>query len=565
MLWIISMLFLFCKAYETFHHDDSFYYLRKILGRGLCISRGTAPIMNLIVVLIMLPVCKTFNKLVHKILSKLSVQLLAYYLEKLKIIHLCLAVTLVFTAVIHSLAHFWNIINFIGNYDSRFQEINWAKDETDNMFRLLFATPTGFSGIIMLACLIIMWIFSTRQMRNFFYNSFLGVHHLFLLFYVMMYYHPLSDIIKYQSNLEEYRPACDFAFDLFNNSEAMNFTSYHCQGVPKFTAGPKNFWIWPTVALFIYFFDLSFRYFKRCFKRLKPISMEPSTKSCMLMTFKLNDSISVRPGQYILLQCENLSKLEWHPFTITDFIHCPKKTILTVAIAVRGDWTYELYRRVLEHKTYSQLSRRRRSRNMRRSKNSIPRKLLFILDGPFPSPMESIIAHEKVILIAAGIGITPFISIFNYMLKTTKMLPLKRIHLVWVSKDVEQFTLFSDILSSLTQTFWNENKPDKFQIRLYLTQSNNKPRTRRISFPDEEDPLNDNELFGNNADFITSRLYSGRPNWSYLFNYWTSLYQKDIINVYSCGPKTLNKEVRQYCQKYNKRGYNYRYLHEAFS
>ena len=33
--------------------------------------------------------------------------------------------------VIHSLAHFWNIINFIGNYDSKFHEINWAKDETD--------------------------------------------------------------------------------------------------------------------------------------------------------------------------------------------------------------------------------------------------------------------------------------------------------------------------------------------------------------------------------------------------------------------------------------------------
>lgn len=108
------------------------------------------------------------------------------------------------------------------------------------MFRLLFATPTGFSGIIMLACLIIIWIFSTRQMRDFFYNSFLGVHHLFLLFYVMMYYHPLSNIIKYQSNLEEYAPACDFAFEMFNNTEAVNFTSYHCQGVPKFTAGPKN-------------------------------------------------------------------------------------------------------------------------------------------------------------------------------------------------------------------------------------------------------------------------------------------------------------------------------------
>ena len=118
------------------------------------------------------------------------------------------------------------------------------------MFRLLFATPTGFSGIIMLACLIIIWIFATRQMRNFFYNSFLGVHHLFLLFYVMMYYHPLSNIIKYQSNLEQYAPACDFASLIFNNSEAANFTSYHCQGVPEFTAGSKNV----SVMLFIVYF-----------------------------------------------------------------------------------------------------------------------------------------------------------------------------------------------------------------------------------------------------------------------------------------------------------------------
>ena len=118
------------------------------------------------------------------------------------------------------------------------------------MFRLLFFTPTGFSGIIMLACLIIIWIFSTRQMRNFFYNSFLGVHHLFLLFYVMMFYHPLSNIIKYQSNLEEYRPACDFAFTLPNNSMALNFTNHHCQGTPKFTAGPKNV----RILFIMYFF-----------------------------------------------------------------------------------------------------------------------------------------------------------------------------------------------------------------------------------------------------------------------------------------------------------------------
>lgn len=43
----------------------------------------------------------------------------------------------------------------------------------------------------MMALLVIIWTFSTRQMREYFYNSFLGVHHLFLVFFIMMYYHPV--------------------------------------------------------------------------------------------------------------------------------------------------------------------------------------------------------------------------------------------------------------------------------------------------------------------------------------------------------------------------------------
>jgi hypothetical protein len=60
-----------------------------------------------------------------------------------------------------------------------------------NVFRLMFLTPTGFSGWTMMACLVIIWTFSTRHMREYFYNSFLGVHHLFLVVFIMMYYHPV--------------------------------------------------------------------------------------------------------------------------------------------------------------------------------------------------------------------------------------------------------------------------------------------------------------------------------------------------------------------------------------
>lgn len=173
-----------------------------------------------------------------------------------------------------------------------------------------------------------------------------------------------------------------------------------------------QFWIWPTVALSIYFLDLIVRYFKRFFTRIKTVSMELPSKNAIFLTFKVNESFSIQPGQFILLQCENISTLEWHPFTITSCTLEDKRTTFSLMILVRGDWTGELYEKVLKLKLHWE-NKRRRSRSRHR-KGPAPRKLIFVLDGPFPSPMESILSQERVVLIGAGIRVTPFISIFNY-------------------------------------------------------------------------------------------------------------------------------------------------------
>lgn len=118
--------------------------------QGLCISRATAPVINVSIILIILPVCKTFNKLIHSVLHKLSIRLQSLYSEKLKAIHQCLAVTLVFTSgaydvdaaaeisdrfdffsAIHTVAHLANAINFLQNFDPELEDINWARDEDD--------------------------------------------------------------------------------------------------------------------------------------------------------------------------------------------------------------------------------------------------------------------------------------------------------------------------------------------------------------------------------------------------------------------------------------------------
>jgi respiratory burst oxidase len=174
--------------------------------------------------------------------------------------------------------------------------------------------------------------------------------------------------------------------------------------------------IWPTIALTIFFIDYLARYLKRLFIRVKLFESKLPTKNAMFLTFRINESISMLPGQYILLQCENISTVEWHPFFITDFVVEPRKTLFTVSIAIRGDWTSELYEKLYKLKMYEfEKSRKRKSKSKRR-KTSVPRKLAFLLDGPFPSQAEAILQKERVVLIGCGIGITPYIAIFNYVM-----------------------------------------------------------------------------------------------------------------------------------------------------
>lgn len=168
--------------------------------------------------------------------------------------------------------------------------------------------------------------------------------------------------------------------------------------------------------MLIFLLDAIFRYFKRFFARVKLVSMELPTPNAIVLTFRVNQHLSLYPGDYILLQCENISTLEWHPFTIIDSVVEPKRTIFTLYIATRGDWTRELYEKIFKFLIQiDKLKRKRRSKRNRRTFSAI-KKLSFIGDGPFHSPMESIVGCERVILIADGIGVAPFIAIFNFIL-----------------------------------------------------------------------------------------------------------------------------------------------------
>lgn len=56
-------------------------------------------------------------------------------------------------------------------------------------------------------------------------------------------------------------------------------------------------------------------------------------------------------GQYVFIQCPSISRLEWHPFTLTS---APEEDYFSAHIRIVGDWTQALYEACAGDKTEPQ-------------------------------------------------------------------------------------------------------------------------------------------------------------------------------------------------------------------
>lgn len=69
------------------------------------------------------------------------------------------------------------------------------------------------------------------------------------------------------------------------------------------------------MALFIYVVELLFRkYHSGTFDAIQFCVMPGKAVHLKIKTSK---NIKIQPGQYVLIQCSQISNLEWHPFTVT--------------------------------------------------------------------------------------------------------------------------------------------------------------------------------------------------------------------------------------------------------
>ena len=287
-----------------------------------------------------------------------------------------------------------------------------------------------------------------------------------------------------------------------------------------------------------------------------------------------------KAGEYLFLNCPDIAEAEWHPFTITS---APEESFFSCHIRCRPDmdWCYKL-RTALglanpspnTTGTTKESSKNNLSTNRQEIQKTVPQSNepsstnspnnpniysalpagsesvshlvlpRLRVDGPYGAPSEEVFDHSTVILVGAGIGVTPFISILKSMSiryqkrkvrssldninGTSNEEPALKIYFYWICRDVAEFESFKDLLDAVIDS---AELKQSLQVNTYTT----------------------GELDLKNVKYERYNQFSGKPNWARILKEKTKDHQGEEIGVFMCGPLPLAKELSVSCKRQNQR------------
>jgi len=292
---------------------------------------------------------------------------------------------------------------------------------------------------------------------------------------------------------------------------------------------PPTFWAWILGPAFLYLVERTMRLVRG--KKTTVLLKAIQHPSRVLELQMKKQEMSYKPGQYMFIQCPWVGGYEWHPFTITS---CPEEEFVSVHIRIVGDWTRALSEFFNPDKKMGLVQE-----SLFMGPDG---KALLKIDGPYGAAAEDAIKIAErggaMMLIAAGIGVTPYASILKAIALHKKL--TGKVYFYWISPDKAAFEWFSDLLKALER----ENNEGWLEINIYLTGALSQDEIRNIMYGDNEER---DEVTG-----LATRTNFGRPKWNEIFDEKAQHHPDEDIGVFFCGPNMLSKTLYKNCVKLTK-------------
>ncbi|XP_005090645.1 cytochrome b-245 heavy chain [Aplysia californica] len=532
-IWIIINVILFAVTFVSYRDADEYFYLRSLVGNSLCWARASAACLNFNVMLILLPVCRKLFSYIRGCCDCCP-QILRRQLDKNITYHKYIAYMICLHTAIHISAHCFNFEKLAeahritGNdLRSRLTHlpsspngtwVNPIRSSDPDPTREVFKSVAGVSGVIITLCLIIIVSSSTEIIRRSYFEVFWFTHHVFIIFFIGFLVHGAQMIIHKQSNLSNHPvPSCS----------EKRWDGKPCD-VPQFEGTPPASWKWLVAPAILYLLERLARLVSGLTRVvITKVVTHPSQVFELQMQKK---GFRAAPGQYILIQCPAVSKLEWHPFTLTS---APGDEYFSVHVRRVGDWTEAVAK--LCHVDEGDFQEAWK----------MPR---IYVDGPFGTATEDVFGYDVALLVGCGIGVTPFASVLKsvwYKFCDPKAtVSLKKVYLYWVCPDTSAFEWFQGLLLDLERQMRQKNMPDFLQYNIHLTRGWNANQARNIMLHDDF----------SDYDAVTGlhhKTQYGRPQWETIFKEQAESHKGERIGVFFCGPKSLSSTLHKHCNRFS--------------
>ncbi|GAA6014238.1 hypothetical protein JCM8202_005203 [Rhodotorula sphaerocarpa] len=549
LFFYVGHILVFAYGWQKQASDERLAALNK-LRFSVWISRGAGLCLGIDGLFLVLPVLRNAIRLVRPLLGPLIP------LDEHVWMHRQFADSLLFWTIVHTTAHYVNMFNVERSQVRK--EAAWA---------ILFTQPGGFTGHVMLVLMLVVYTTAHAKIRQQSYEAFWYTHHLVILILFCLYIHAIGCFVR----------------------GALPGQLVKCLGYGSWT------WtIWGGIAVV---FERVLREV-RARRKTQLVAVLLHPEGAMELRF-VKPSFRYKSGQWLFLNVPALSPFQWHPFTISS---APDDPFISVHIRQVGDWTTALAGLLGCSQDVAMalpVSKYRKSAFLAAAPLVAPpekvphdgtvapeseefydltsaaleaagRLPAIRVDGPYGAPTQDVFKADVAILVAAGIGITPFASVLKniwYMQQQNRLGALRRVQLIWTVRDSHSMSWFNSLLRQLEQA---QTDPDFLRISLYLTQRVPSSMLANIAVHSETADGTDT-LTG-----LSARTHFGRPDFAVLFAKLRSAIEmgsylpgresslKTTVNVFYCGPNALAKDLKANTKSANSKDIRFIFRKEQF-
>ncbi|KAN0093404.1 Ferric reductase NAD binding domain containing protein [Tylopilus felleus] len=461
--------------------------------------------------------------------------------------HRQVAYSMAFWTVVHTTSHYVNFFNI---------EISQVRTET--ALDIHYTQAAGITGHFMLLFMLLIYTTAHHNIRHQCFEAFWYTHHLAFFFFIALYSHATGCFVRDSVN-PDYISTFPF------------YSTQHCLGYESW-----RFIIWPAI---VYFAERMYREYRaRRATRLSTVLVHPSGAMELRI---IKPSFKYTAGQWLLIQVPEISGFQWHPFTITS---APEDPYVSIHIRQVGDWTHALGERlgcgpsVVAAMTTAAMKGvekdgaqggRSRGNYVELDPTSLTRPLPQVrIDGPYGAPTVDVFNNEVAVLIGAGIGVTPFVSILKhiwYRQKKGDIGSLSRVEFFWVCRHAPSFGWFQTLLQQIEDAQFD---PNFLRINIYLTQKVDENMLWNIAVNDaaEYDPLTQ----------LRARTMFGRPDWKSVYRRIREAIEigqylpgntgqaKTKVGTYFCGPGALGRTIREATLQHTSKNVVFTFAKEHF-